>query len=52
MFNPFTNAPQPSAGSASPAIEPEVVPEEDDIETVRRDMIDLQKRLDRLATKE
>ena len=52
MFNPFTNAPPPSAGSAPPAIEPEVVAEEDDIETVRRDMLDLQKRLDRLATKE
>ena len=29
-----------------------VAEDEDDIETVRRDMLDLQKRLDRLSTKE
>ncbi|MCW6507963.1 polyhydroxyalkanoate synthesis repressor PhaR [Lichenifustis flavocetrariae] len=52
VFNPFaaatpgTPAPAEAGGESEPA-----VPEEDDIETVRRDMVDLQKRLDRLASK-
>ena len=52
MLNPF--APTPKSTSA-PVIDPdENEPpdaEEDDLETVRRDMLDLQKRLDRLSSK-
>ena len=54
MFNPFANASEASPGTA-PDFEPgdldTAAPDEDDIETVRRDMADLQKRLDRLASK-
>ena len=52
MFNPFAaGAPAASAPDFVPDDLDRTVPDEDDIETVRRDMADLQKRLDRLATK-
>jgi polyhydroxyalkanoate synthesis repressor PhaR len=54
MFNPFTTSSEASPATA-PTFEPDemdqTAPDEDDIETVRRDMADLQKRLDRLASK-
>jgi polyhydroxyalkanoate synthesis repressor PhaR len=55
MFNPFVPQAAQSAATA-PAFTPDKADEaglgeDDDIETVRRDMADLQKRLDRLASK-
>ena len=56
MLNPFTGALVPgglaSAGVGSPP-EPvaPTVPKADDLETIKRDMEEMQKRLDRLATK-
>ena len=50
MFNPFTGA----FASAVPAAVPEpeaAVPKADDLETIRRDMEEMQKRLARLSTK-
>lgn len=55
MFNPFAAA--SGDNEAAPPAQPGFVadpvdaPDADDIETVRRDMADLQKRLDRLADK-
>lgn len=51
MFNPFAAA----GATAPPAVRPDLVEDteptsDDDIETVRRDMQDLQRRLDRLST--
>jgi polyhydroxyalkanoate synthesis repressor PhaR len=55
MFNPFAGTQNGTGAAAQPDFVQEpaeaVAPDEDDIETVRRDMADLQKRLDRLATK-
>ena len=53
MFNPFAGA----QGSAPAPVRPDLVEEgepagSDDIETVRRDMLDLQRRLDRLTPKD
>lgn len=52
MFNPFA-----ATASAPPPIRPDLVDEaepagDDDIDTVRRDMQDLQRRLDKLTTKD
>jgi polyhydroxyalkanoate synthesis repressor PhaR len=49
VFNPFVKPAAPPA-----AIEPEVAPElatEDDLEAIKRDMTEMQRRLDRLASK-
>lgn len=52
MFNPFVG---PPAASATPPLTPDPPDAEafddDDIDAMRRDMVDLQKRLDRLASK-
>jgi polyhydroxyalkanoate synthesis repressor PhaR len=53
VFNPFVPAQSPNAQSApvSDPPEPNSSSEEDDLEAMRRDMIDLQMRLDRLSPK-
>ena len=54
MFNPFTGALTPPGGHA-PATAPEPAApkpvEADDLDTIRRDMEEMQKRLERLSTK-
>lgn len=52
VFNPFTatSGAAPAAGVAPETPEAEAL-DDDDIEAMRRDMVDLQKRLDRLASK-
>jgi polyhydroxyalkanoate synthesis repressor PhaR len=52
VFNPFTAATAPTAPAMSPDAGGADPVDEDDLETVRRDMVDLQKRLDRLASKD
>ena len=57
MLNPFTGALVPGGlapnGLGSTASEPAapVVPKADDLETIKRDMEEMQKRLERLSTK-
>ena len=51
MFNPFTGAFAPSAEpEAEPAAKP-AAPRPDDLETIKRDMEEMQKRLERLSVK-
>ncbi len=51
MFNPFTGAFAPSmAPEPEPAPQP-AAPKADDLETIKRDMEEMQKRLERLSAK-
>ena len=51
MFNPFTGAFAPAAApEPEPAPQP-AAPKADDLETIKRDMEEMQKRLERLSTK-
>ena len=52
MFNPFTPAAGASAAAPGADDAAAAVIDGDDLDTVRRDMLDLQKRLDRLSSKD
>ena len=51
MFNPFTGGLPPSADVNPATKEPAAPPKPDDLETMKRDMEEMQKRLERLSSK-
>ena len=51
MFNPFTGAFAPSVASEPEPTPQPAAPKADDLETIKRDMEEMQKRLERLSTK-
>ena len=50
MFSPFPANPPTTAPALDPDVPEPADAEDDDLDTVRRDMLDLQRRLDRLAS--
>lgn len=51
MFNPFTGVLTPPLGAGTAPEPKAATPKPDDLETIRRDMDEMQKRLERLSTK-
>jgi polyhydroxyalkanoate synthesis repressor PhaR len=52
VFSPFTAATATTVPDIATEVDATDIVTEDDLDTVRRDMVDLQKRLDRLASKD